>query len=95
MKSYRISNAAKRDLARIYWYGHQEYSEQQANLYFQRLISRFEEIARAPFLYQSVDHIREGYRRSVCGADCIYYRIQGEAVEIMQILGRQDSGSRL
>ena len=41
-------------------------------------------------LYQAVDDIREGYRRSVCGTDSIYYRIEENTVEIMCILGQQD-----
>jgi toxin ParE1/3/4 len=41
-------------------------------------------------LYQAVDDIREGYRRSVCGVDSIYYRVDGDIVEIMAILGQQD-----
>jgi len=42
-------------------------------------------------LYQAVDDIRAGYRRSVCGIDSIYYRVDGDTVEIMNILGRQDT----
>lgn len=91
MTPYKISEAAKLDLARIYWYGRQKYSEQQADLYYQRLVLRFEEIARAPRQYPSVDHIREGYRRSICGVNIIYYRIRGEVTEIMRVLGRQDT----
>ena len=30
------------------------------------------------------------YRRSPCGADSIYYRVDGNDVEIMSIIGRQD-----
>jgi toxin ParE1/3/4 len=40
--------------------------------------------------YQAVDEIRKGYRRSVCGVDSIYYRIKGDDVEIMAIIGQQD-----
>lgn len=40
--------------------------------------------------YQAVDDIREGYRRSVCGVDSIYYHIVDNKVEIMRILGQQD-----
>jgi toxin ParE1/3/4 len=36
------------------------------------------------------DLIRDGYRRSVCGVDSIYYRVDGDTVEIMCILGQQD-----
>lgn len=32
-QNYRISEDAKLDLARIYWRGHEEYGEAQANRY--------------------------------------------------------------
>ncbi len=35
--------------------------------------------------------IRENYRRSVCGVDSIYYRIDESEVEIMAIIGRQET----
>jgi toxin ParE1/3/4 len=46
-------------------------------------------------LYPAVDYIREGYRRSVCGEDRTYYRIEGDMVEIMAILGGQDTDTAL
>ena len=48
-------------------------------------------MAEQPQLHQAVDDIREGYRRSVCGVDSIYYRIVDDTVEIMCILGQQDA----
>ncbi len=90
MGSYKLSEEAKMDLARIYWRGRQEYTEQQADHYYEAFTRRFEELAKAPYQYQTVDHIREGYRRSVCGVDSIYYRLNGDIVEIMRVLGRQD-----
>lgn len=51
---------------------------------------QFDLIADQPYLFPSVDFIREGYRRSVCGADSIYFRIENNAVEIMAIIGRLD-----
>lgn len=56
---------------------------------------RFEKIAEQPYLYQAVDHIRAGYRHSVCGIDTIYYRIEGDTVEIMNILGQQNTDEAL
>lgn len=56
---------------------------------------RFEQLARQPYLYQSVDHIREGYRRSVCGADSIYYCVvDDDIIEIMRVLGQQDTSKK-
>ena len=90
MATYRLSENAKEDLRRIYRRGLREYGEAQADEYYNALFDRFEEIAEQPFLYPAVDDIREGYRRSVCGVDSIYYRIEGGTVEIMAIIGRQD-----
>ena len=90
MGSYKLNEEAKMDLARIYWRGRLEYTEAQADRYYEAFIKRFEELAEAPRKYQAVDHIREGYRRSVCGVDGIYYRLSGDMVEIMRILGQQD-----
>ena len=61
-----------------------------ADKYINDLFDRFEELAAQPLLYPSIKHIREGYRKSVCGVDIIYYRVNDDAVEIMSILGRQD-----
>lgn len=90
MATYRLSEQAKEDLRRIYRRGLREYGEAQADAYYNALFDRFEEIAEQPLLYPAVDDIRAGYRRSVCGVDSIYYRIEGGTVEIMAIIGRQD-----
>ena len=83
------------DLARIYWRGVEEFGELQADRYYEALFQRLDDIAKAPHKYQAVDHIREGYRRSVCGVDSIYYRVNGEVTEIMRVLGRQDATERI
>ena len=95
MGSYKLSEDAKDDLIRIHQHGIREYGEIQADKYYAAFFDRFEELAEQPYLYQTVDHIREGYRRSVCGVDSIYYRVEGDTVEIMNILGRQDSSEAL
>ena len=64
-----------------------EFEEEQADRYFNRFFERFDEIAKQPLRYHAVDDIRDGYRRSVCGVDCIQYRVADDAVEIMRILG--------
>ena len=93
MANYRISESAKADLKRIYRRGLLEYGEAQADKYYTALFDRFEQITEHPFLYQSVDYIRKDYRRSVCGVDSIYYRIEASTgvIEIMNILGQQDT----
>lgn len=67
MANYRISEHAKADLNRIYRRGVREYGEVLADQYYDAFFDRFEQLAKRPHLYQAVDDIREGYRRSVCG----------------------------
>ena len=52
--------------------------------------ARFEQLAEQPCMYQAIDYIRPGYRRSVYGSHAIYYRIDGDGVLIVRILRGQD-----
>jgi toxin ParE1/3/4 len=90
MADYRLSNAAKEDLIRIHHYGVEKFGIQQADKYFDSFFDYFEIIAQRPYSFESVDYIKEGYRRCPCGSDTIYYRIASDMVEIMAIIGMQD-----
>jgi len=90
MAKYVLSNVAKEDLIRIHHYGVKQFGERQADLYFESLFEHFELIAKNPESFESVDYIKQGYRRCVCGVDSIFYRIYKGEVEIMAIIGRQD-----
>ena len=95
MAKYRLSNDAKEDLIRIHHYGIEKFGVTQADKYFDTFFEYFDIIAQRPFSFESVDYIKNGYRRCVCGIDSIYYRIEKGAVEIMAIVGRQDINSIL
>lgn len=90
MAKYRLSNEAKEDLIRIHHYGVEKFGPSQADKYFYTFFEYFDIIAERPFSFESVDYIKKGYRRFVCGPDSIYYRINNDIVEIMAIIGRQD-----
>lgn len=90
MAKYRISNEAKEDLIRIHHYGVKKFGMAQADKYFESFFEYFDIIAQRPFSFESVDSIKKGYRRCVCGSDSIYYKINDEIIEIMTIIGRQD-----
>ena len=91
MATYKLNQQAKTDLRKIYRYGLLEHGEKLADQYYAAFFKRFEEIAENPLFYPTVDSIRKGYRRSVCGIHAIYYRIKYDTVEIMRLLGRQDT----
>ncbi len=95
MAKYRLSNEAREDLIRIHHYGVKKFGIAQADKYFDTFFEYFDIIAQNPFSFESVDYIKKGYRRCVCGVDSIYYRIENGTVEIMAIIGRQDTDNIL
>ncbi len=95
MAKYRLANEAKNDLVRIHHYGVEKFGMAQADKYFESFFEYFDMIAERPFSFESVDYIKKGYRRCVCGVDSIYYRINEYIVEIMAIVGRQDLTTKL
>ncbi|NOX50018.1 MAG: type II toxin-antitoxin system RelE/ParE family toxin [Gammaproteobacteria bacterium] len=46
-------------------YGDENFGIAQSDYYRDQLKQRFSLLAEQPFLYPAVDHIQEGYRRSV------------------------------
>ena len=90
MTDYRLSDVAREDLVRIHQYGAAKFGMSQADLYIESLFRHFDLIAERPLAFESVEFIRPGYRRCVCGVESIFYRINENVVEIMAIVGRQD-----
>ena len=90
MANYKLSNVAKEDLIRIHHFGVKIFGIKQADKYFDSFFVYFELIAKNPQSFESVDFIKPGYRRCVCGVDSIFYKVNEDIVEIMTIIGRQD-----
>ena len=90
MAEFRLSNTAKEDLIRIHHYGVKKFGIKQADKYYNSFFEYFNIIAQRPFSFESVDFIKKGYRRCVCGSDSIFYKINNDVEEIMAIIGRQD-----
>ncbi|MGP1992930.1 type II toxin-antitoxin system RelE/ParE family toxin [Zobellia laminariae] len=90
MAKYRLSNEAKNDLIRIHRYGVEKFGMEQADKYFETFFEYFDIIAKSPYSFESVEHIRTGYRRCVYGSDSIYYKINNDIIDIMAIVGKQD-----
>ncbi len=91
----QITKVAEQDLVDLYTEGFTIWGEAQADRYYNGLLARFERICENPKMYQAVDDIRAGYRRSVYEKHAIYYVIDGEAVEIRAVVKYQDVASRL
>ena len=90
MADYKLSNAAKDDLIRIYHFGVEKFGMTQADKYFDSFFKYFDIISQQPYAFESIDYIKKGYRRCALGPDSIYYKIEINTVEIMAIVGSQD-----
>ncbi len=90
MANYKLSITAKEDLIRIHHFGVHRFGMRQADKYFNDFFTAFDKIAERPFSFESVDFIKNGYRRCVSGSESIYFRIEKDSIEIMTIVGKQD-----
>jgi len=90
MFSYKLNIQAEEDLTRIFEYGMSRFGMLQANKYYDMLFDCFSKIASNPYLFPEAIRFRQGYRYCVYGVDTIFYKINGDTIEIMAIIGRQN-----
>lgn len=95
MAKYRLSKEAERDLIRIHQYGVEQFGMIQAEKYFNSFFEYLDIIAQRQFSFESVDFIKEGYRRCVCVVHSIYFRLNENHIDIMTIIGREDLNKKL
>ncbi|MFT7073702.1 MAG: toxin ParE1/3/4 [Patiriisocius sp.] len=95
MAKYRLSNEAKNDLIRIHHYGVEKFGMTQADKYFESFFEYFNIISQRPYSFESAEYIKKDYRRCVCGADSIYFKVNEDIIDIMAIVGRQDLNEKL
>ncbi|WP_251623965.1 type II toxin-antitoxin system RelE/ParE family toxin [Odoribacter lunatus] len=98
MAKYRLTNKAVEDLADIWNNTFDEWSERQADDYYNMLISSCQKIATNPHLFgKRYDEIFDGLRGFKAGKHLLFYRMldSGE-VEVIRILHeRMDLRNRM
>lgn len=95
---YVISKEASKDLEKIWVYTFENWSQEQADRYFNLIIDEIENIAKDPLSGKDYNDIRKGYYRSRVKSHFIFYRInvKKKLIEIVRILHQQmDLESRL
>lgn len=97
MAKYFLTNKAVDDLTEIWNYSFEEWSEQQADKYYQMLIDYCMEIAQNPKLGKNYDGIMTTLFGFKVTRHIIFYRkISSSEIEIIRILHeRMDLKSRL
>lgn len=87
---YRLSPLAEIDLENIWSYTLDHWSMEQADSYHRDLVAAFEGLASGLRRGRTVN-LRPGYRKHPCGAHMIYFREEGDRVDIIRILhNKQD-----
>ncbi len=90
MPNYKLSKKAELDLLEIAIYGYREFGFVQSEKYRDKLKKQLVVLGDNPLRYPTVEHIRVGYRRSVCGVHSIYYKVSDDGIpKIMRILRGQ------
>ncbi|NQU55344.1 MAG: type II toxin-antitoxin system RelE/ParE family toxin [Bacteroidetes bacterium] len=92
MAKYRLTNKAVEDLAKIWEYTFEQWSEQQADNYYKLLISNCQEIAKNPTIGKNYEGIISNLLGLKTNKHIIFYRINlKNEIEITRILhGRMD-----
>ena len=95
--SYRISEKAVEDLENIWTYTFHKWSIEQADRYYNLIISEIEFIAKNFMTGKSMGNIKSGYRASIVKSHLIFYRkTEDNNVEIIRILHqRMDIETRI
>lgn len=87
MAEYKLTNKAVEDLSKIWDYTFEVWSEQQADKYYDELISTCQEIAENPDLGKNFEGILEQLLGMKTNRHIIFYRtLSQDYIEITRIL---------
>lgn len=97
MAKYYLTNKAVEDLAKIWDYTFEQWSEQQADNYYEMLILNCQEIVINPNFGKTYDGITPNLLGIKANRHIIFYRIiRKDEIEITRILhGRMDLKNRI
>ncbi len=92
MANYRFTNKAVEDLTAIWTYTLENWSEKQADKYYNLLLESCNELAKNPALGKKYEIISEGILGHKSGAHILFYVLLSKnQIEIVRILhGRMD-----
>lgn len=94
---YRISADAIEDLEKIWLYGYDAWSREQADRYYRLIVDEIEYVAKHFDAARNAGHIRKGYRSAKVKSHVIFFKMgTDQVVEIVRVLHeRMDIENRL
>ena len=92
MAKYHLTNKAVEDLTNIWNYTYEEWSESQADKYYDALFEAIQDISQNPDLGKNYEGIAKGVSGFLKNKHIVFYlRINSDLIEIVRILhGRMD-----
>ncbi len=78
---------AKQDLTDIWLYSSEHWGEQQADRYFDELVSAMTLLSENPKAGLSCDYVRKGYRQFPINRHIIFYKVSSSKIHIIRVLG--------
>ena len=82
----RLSPAAEADVNEIWDYSEERWGGPQAARYVRDIDATCTGIAEGRIHSLSAEAIRPGYRKAACGSHMIYFRQDGDDIEVVRIL---------
>ncbi|MCB9261795.1 MAG: type II toxin-antitoxin system RelE/ParE family toxin [Flavobacteriales bacterium] len=97
MAKYKLTKKAVEDLTEIWDYTFDEWSEKQADIYYQLFLENFQHIADDPNIGKKYDVIEDNLMGLRVSRHIIFYRrLNDKTIEITRILhGRMDLKNRM
>lgn len=80
------SPQSETDLENIWLYSFETWDEAQADRYYDALAKGINQLASNPEIGRSRDDIREGYRSIQINRHIVFYRIEGQAIDVVRVL---------
>lgn len=86
MTEYSLAEDADADLQNIYWFTHESWGENQAEIYINSLFSTFELLTQHPEMGRLRTELAKDIRSFVHKRHVIYYIVMDEEIGISRVL---------
>jgi toxin ParE1/3/4 len=86
MTGYVLSPKARADIVAIWDFGEERWGPDQAERYLRDLQRAIETVAADPRRGRPCDEVRPGYFKFSVGSYVIFFRLEGEGIDVVRIL---------
>ena len=86
MREVRLRPAAKRDIESIADYTIAQWGAEQARAYIDAIRCKTESLSETALRHARCPEIAPGFRKARSGSHLIYYRVEGDLVDVIRIL---------